>query len=269
MISAHLKIKSDCAPGNSFNIHSMIKKTSIQLIFSAAAFIVLLGCFGCGDNSTAPGETDTVTVIFRDGASPLPSYSGTSDAVIKDGPAWLTRSGNYGHRTVDTLGVIEIGGSLYEQRMLARFDLTSITDCGTVISASLTISVTPEDTNRTILLDAWEATVPETYPRSWVEGSATSDGVSWIYLDGVSDWTTEGGDVLELMDSREVRADTVVTFELDPARIQAWIKMEWLNHGVLIRPRTSGQSAFLYAHMRESTAEALRPELYIKYIKGG
>ena len=248
----------------------MMKKPVVHLILCAAAVPALLAGYGCGSNSTGPPDnTDTVTVIFRDGASPLPSYTGTSDAVIKDSHAWLTRSGNYGYRTVDTLGVVDIGGSLYEQRLLVRFDLTSITDCGTVISAFLTISVTPVDTSRTILLEAWETTVPATYPGSWVEGTPTSDGVSWEYLDGVSDWTAAGGDVLELMDSREVRADTVVTFELDPARVQAWIKMEWQNHGMLLRPRTSGQVAFLYAHMRESAAAALRPELYVKYVKGG
>ena len=269
MISARRRIINDCAPGNSLNIHTMIGRASIRLILSAAAAITLLGCIGCGDSSTGPVDSDTITVTFRDGVSPLPTYTGTNDAVIKDGSAWLTRSGNHGHRTVDTLGVIDIGGFLYEQRLLARFDLTSITDCGTVAGAFLTICVTPEDTSRTVILDAWEATVPETYPGSWVEGSATSDGVSWLYIDGVSEWTSGGGDALELMDSREVRTDTVVTFELDPASVEDWIKTGWKNHGVLIRPRTSGQAAFLHVHMRESATAALRPELHIKYLKGG
>ncbi len=228
----------------------------------------MLSAIGCESSSTGPGENDTVTVVFRDGASPLPTYLGTSDAVIKDGPDYATKSGNYGTRPVDTLGVVDIGASLYEQRMLVRFDLTSITDCGTVISALLTISVTPEDTNRTVWLDAWEATVPGTYPGSWVEGFL-GDGVSWEFLDGASKWTDAGGDVLELMDSREVRADTVVTFELDTVRVQTWIKMASKNHGVLLRTRTSGEEAFLHACMRESAAVALRPALYIRYVKGG
>jgi hypothetical protein len=247
-----------------------MKKAPTHLILAAAAAAAMLACCGCESSSTGPGgDPDSVTVVFRDGAEPLPTYLGTSDAVIKDGPGYLARSGNYGHRTVDTLGVIDIGGSLYEQRMLVRFDLSSITDCGSVTGAFLTIRVTPADTNRTVILDAWEATVPETYPRSWVEGTATSDGVSWLYLDGVSDWTAEGGDVLEMMDSREIRTDTTVTFELDPARVEGWIKTPWRNHGVLLRPRTSGQAAFLYAYMRESGDVALRPELLVYYLKGG
>jgi hypothetical protein len=247
----------------------MMKRRWIRFILSAATAAAILSAIGCDSSSTGPSETDTVTVVFRDGASPLPTYLGTSDAVIKDGPDYATRSGNYGTRPVDTLGVVEISGLLYEQRLLVRFDLTSITDCGTVVSALLTINVTPEDTNRTVWLDAWEVSVPpETYPESWVEGFLDV-GVSWMYLDGVSEWTAPGGDVLELIDSREVKADTVVTFELDPARVQTWINIKWRNHGVLLRPRTSGEEAFLHAHMRESAAAALRPELYIKYIKGG
>jgi hypothetical protein len=245
-----------------------MKKRWIHSILSAAAALAVLAGTGCDSSSTGPGETDTVTVVFRDGSSPLPTYLGTSDAVIKNGPYYATRNGNYGTRPVDTLGVVDTDGLLYEQRMLVRFDLTSITDCGTVVSAILTLSVTPEDTNRTIWLDAWEATVPEIYPSSWVEGFL-DEGVSWETLDGVSEWTTEGGDVLGLMDSKEVKADTVVTFELDPVRVETWIKMERKNHGVLLRTRPSGEEAFLHAYMRESAAAALRPELYIRYVKGG
>lgn len=246
----------------------MMKRRWVHSILSAAAALAVLAGIGCESSSTGPGETDTVTVVFRDGSSTLPAYFGTSDAVIRNGPYYATRNGNYGTRPVDTLGVVDIGGSLYEQRMLVRFDLTSITDCGSVISAILTLSVTPEDTNRTVWLDAWEATVPEIFPSSWVEGFLDG-GVSWVTLDGVSEWTNEGGDVLELIDSREVKADTVVTFELDPIRVQTWIKREWKNHGVLLRPRTSGEEAFLHVYMRENAAAALRPGLHIIYIKGG
>ncbi len=243
-------------------------KTPARLILSAAAAAALLAGIGCSDSSTSPGDSDTITAVFRDGASPLPSYTGTRDAVIKNGPGYDAQSDNYGTRAVDTLGIIDIGGSLYEQRMLVKFDLTSITDCGTLTSAVLTINVTPADTNHTVWLDAYEVTVPATYPKSWIEGFLDA-GVTWLTVDGDFDWTTAGGDLLDLMVSREVRADTVVTFELDAAVVESWVKSPWNNHGVLLRPRTAGEAAFLYAYMRESAAVALRPELYIKYIKGG
>ncbi|MCK4549442.1 MAG: hypothetical protein KAU49_04705 [Candidatus Krumholzibacteria bacterium] len=243
-------------------------KAPTHLMLSAATAVALLAGIGCGDNSTSPGDSDTITAVFRDGASPLPTYTGTRDAVIKNGPGYAAQSGNYGTRDVDTLGIIDIDGSLYEQRMLVKFDLTSITDCGTLASAVLTINVTPADTNHTIWLDAYGVTVPATYPKSWIEGFLNT-GVTWLTVDGNFDWTTAGGDLLDLMVSREVRADTVVTFELDAVVVGSWIKTPWINHGILLRPRTAGEAAFLYAYMRESATAALRPELYIKYIKGG
>jgi hypothetical protein len=248
----------------------MIKRIRTHLILMAAAAAAILAGIGCTSNSTGPpNETDTVTVFFRDGAEPLPSYLGTRDAVIRDGSTWIMKESNNGTAPIDTLGLADIGGSLYERRLLVRFDLTSITDCGNVASAMLTISFEPEDTNRTIWLDAWEATVPEASPGSWEEG-LLGEGVSWLYVDhGDPAWATEGGDYLELMDSRSVKADTVVTFELAPARVEAWIKIPSRNHGVLIRPRTGGQEAFLHVYMREIAAVGLRPELLIKYVKGG
>ncbi len=245
-------------------------KVRTHLIPVAAAAAAMLAGIGCTSNSTRPPDgSDTVTAIFRDGADPLPSYLGTRDAVIRNGAAWTMQSSNNGTAPIDTLGVAEIGGSLYERRLLVRFNLTSITDCGSVASAHLTLHFEPEDTDRTIWLDAWEATVPDVHPGSWVEGFL-NEGVSWRYVDeSVTMWDVLGGDHLELMDSREVKADTVVTFELDPARVEAWINIPPRNHGVLLRPRTGGQEAFLHVYMRESAAIALRPELLIKYIKGG
>lgn len=245
----------------------MNRKSLIHLILLAAA-VALLPCLGCDDSTTSPGDSDTISVAFRDGASPLPSYTGTRDAVIKDGLYHETRNGNYGTRPADTLGVVDIGGSLFEQKMLVKFDLTSITDCGTLTGATLTINITPADTNDTVWLDVYEATVPATHPRSWVEGFIDV-GVSWLTVDGDFNWTTEGGDVLGLLATKQVKADTVVTFELDVAVVEDWVKRPWVNHGVLIWPRTSGDEAFVYAYMRENPAISLRPELYIKYIKGG
>ena len=121
----------------------MIKKALIHLAGPAAAVALLAG-IGC-DSTTGPppGNSDTVTVVFRDGAEPLPSYTGTRDAVIRDGPSVAMRTRNEGSSPLDTLGNVSIGESLYERRLLLRFDLTSITDCGTVTGALLTISVAP------------------------------------------------------------------------------------------------------------------------------
>mgnify|MGYP001824125967 FL=1 len=232
-----------------------------------AAILILTGCEPT--TGPPPSGSDTSTVVFRDGAEPIPSYLGTRDAIIRDGAYWSMRESNNGTAPVDTFGVVDIGGSLYVRRMLVRFDLTSITDCGIVTSAHLTLHFEPGDTNRTLWLDAWEATVPEAFPGSWVEGFL-NEGVSWLYVDeSVTLWELPGGDYLDLLDSREVRADSAVTFELDAARVEAWIKIPSRNHGVLVRPRAGGQEAFLHMYMRENAAVGLRPELVVRYLKGG
>jgi hypothetical protein len=223
---------------------------------------------GCSDTGTSPGDFDSVTVIFRDGAEPLPSWYGTRDAVIRNGPSPAMQQTNMGTAPVDTLGAVDIGGTLFSRRLLVRFDLTSITDCAEVIEGRLTLHLEPEDTNLTFQLEAWEATVPAILPGSWAEGFQ-GEGVSWIYADeGVVAWDSPGGDRLGLMDTRTVGADTTVTFELDAERVERWIKVPSSNDGLLIAPVTRGREAFLHVYMRE-TAAALRPELSIRYIKGG
>lgn len=243
----------------------MCRLTRLLPLLIASALTALAGC---GDDPTAPpAGSDTLTVTFRDASRPYPSYLGTRDAVIKDGPGVARRSENNGMRAVDTLGVTEIGGGLYQQRLLIRFDLTSITDCGSVTGATLTLAVTPADTNDTVILYAYEATVPESYPGNWEEGSL-SGGVSWDYLDGVSRWDSPGGDVIGLMDSGSVKSDTAVTFELEPARVERWIKTPTTNHGLLITPDTPG-AAFVYVWMREAPEASRRPVLTVSYLRGG
>jgi hypothetical protein len=244
----------------------MIDATRIRLILAAAAALLMLT--GCEPTTGPPPTgTDTITVVFRDGAEPTSGYLGTRDAVIRDGSAWEMRSSNNGTAAIDTLGVVDIGGSLFARRLLLRFDLTSITDCGTVARAELTLHFEPEDTNQTIWLDVREATVPDIFPGSWVEGSAGS-GVSWLYVDeSVTVWDAAGGDFLGLLDSKEVRTDTTVTFELDADRVENWIKIPWENDGVLVISRTGGMEAFLHVYMRETAAVGLRPELTVWYIK--
>ena len=99
---------------------------------------------GCSDTGTSPGDFDSVTVIFRDGAEPLPSWYGTRDAVIRNGPSPAIQETNMGTAPVDTLGAVDIGGTLFSRRLLVRFDLTSITDCAEVIEGRLTLHLEPE-----------------------------------------------------------------------------------------------------------------------------
>ena len=155
---------------------------------------------------------------------------------------------------------------LREMLRIRRFE----EKCAELYSARLTIHVAPIDTNRTITLYAYEATVPPAILQSWTEGTGgVAAGVSWLTVDGTFDWIVAGGDALGLMDERQVRADTVAAFDLPADRVMRWIQDPPSNHGVLIAPGISIGERYLIAYMRETPIVRLRPELVVKYRKGG
>jgi hypothetical protein len=232
----------------------------------------LAGLIGCGDDDSivipTPTPAETLTVSFQDGNLPNPSYSGTRDAVLKDGPTNDFRNGNFGAAPFDTVGFMSLGGATYERRFIIKMDLSSLTDCSRVLAAGLTIRIIPPvpdeislEAHRVNLLD-W---------KTWVEGSGgIFAGVSWTTLDGTAPWDGEGGDYdIPAFDQETVSNDSTVTFPLPTTLVRTWIKQPATNEGVIItRSETPGaQSLILF--MRESDQAAWRPRIDVTYIKGG
>jgi hypothetical protein len=240
------------------------------LILSAAVAILAALSGGCSEDGTTGPAPDTITVIFRDGSQPDEYYYGTRDAVLKDGPTTELINGNFGLRDVDTLGAVALSETIYERRLILRFDMSTVSDCASVYSAHLTLSISPGDTSA-IELAAYEADVPPAVPVSWAEGTGgTAGGVSWQTVDGTYPWTAEGGDYLTpVMDIESVRGDTTVTFELPADRVWRWMKYPQTNHGILVMPLESGEEGFMRVYMRESADPRLRPELVVRYRKSG
>lgn len=242
-------------------------KTIRRIILAGAAAALLAGC---EDDTIVVPTPDTTTVAFQDGISPSITYYGTRDAMLRNSPEYAVRHGNYGNLPWDTLGAVSNGPGLYARRMILRFDLTSITSCAALYSARLTIRIEPADTNKTIYLYAYEATVPPAIPASWTEGTGGLDqGVSWETVDGSYPWFLAGGDALGLMDEIAVRTDTTAVFDLPADRVMRWIQNPSTNHGVIIVSGIAIGEEYLIAHMRESADIRLRPELVVKYRKGG
>ena len=244
----------------------MIRRILFLCAVSSAAALA-----GCEDGDvTRPVPSETVTIVFQDGGSPYASYYGTRDATLKDGPHPELANGNFGHLAVDTLGAVELPGGIWERRLLVRFDLSPITDCSAVVGARLKISFVAVDTNRTIALAAYEATVPAAIPASWDEGSGgLAGGVSWRTVDGSYPWDTPGGDIVALLDTREARADSSVVFELPAERVSAWLRDPALNHGVLVVPVGPSSQRYVLAYLRETPHIRRRPELSIEYVRAG
>jgi hypothetical protein len=238
----------------------------------ASCALCLLAAAGCGENQILPPVTqrDTLRVAFQDGLQPNDSYFGTRDAVIKDGPTNAFYDGNFGTSPLDTLGIVPLGSALYERRLFLRMDLSGLAGCSAILDARLTLRIEPHVAD-SLVLELYGAEVPPSLPGSWVEGNGfVYEGVSWETADGTTAWTTPGGDFsYPPLDVQTVRADTAVTFELPGTVVLNWIRFPYMNNGVLIRSRYTGNGRYLLVHLRESGAAAYRPKLELAYFKSG
>jgi len=236
-----------------------------SLCFSIAALA------GCADDTVVipiPPLADTVTAVFQDGVMPDALYRGTRDAFLKNGPSNELRNGNFGTVEADRIGSIDIGGDLYETRLIIKMDLSSITDCSEVVSARLTIFgdyAAPDS----ITLAAFRVIRPAW--NTWVEGiGGVTQGVSWTTIDGTAPWNVEGGDFdPAVLDETTVRSDTCATFSLPPALVNGWILHPEANHGIIIGSCDLSRESFAFIRARETAKSSWRPRLEIIYLRGG
>jgi hypothetical protein len=236
-----------------------------RIVYIVAVSLCLSAFAGCADNETAPpGNPDTIYAAFQDGVSPSASYAGTRDAVLKDDPDAGSDNISFGTAPSDTLGSVSLSTSFYERRLIVRMDLSSITDCSEVVSARLSIHVTPPAPD-SLTLEA------RLIAKQWIEGSGGSaNGVSWSTTDGGAPWTLPGGDFyLSVLDERTVSSDSVVTFSLSPALVMDWIKTPASNRGIIIKATDVSRARYATVFEREYGAASRRPRLEIAYLPGG
>ncbi len=236
-----------------------------SLLFSA----LIAGCSD-GDRVVDPAQQDTVTVAFQDLVSPSIVYAGTSDAILKDGPATQFRNGNFGAVSSDTIGAVRLGSAVYSRRLILRMDLSSIKNCSRVIRATLTIHTTPPE-HGSVLLGAF--LVSSEASDAWIEGiGGLGAGVSWTTVDGGVPWKTEGGDFDRWrLDVESAATDTTYTFTLPAHAVLGWINDPRSNHGVIILspgPATADTGSWTTVFMREHQEARLHPRLEIAYVPG-
>jgi hypothetical protein len=239
----------------------------MRRIFLVSAVSLCLAAFaGCGsDDQLAPAPgSDTIRAAFQDGVSPSASYHGTADAVLKNDPDTAAANVNFGSAPSDTLGSILLSTAFYERRLIIRMDISSITDCSAVVSARLSIRVTPP-TPDSITLEA------HLINKQWTEGSGgIANGVSWSTIDGTAPWTLGGGDFYSsVLDEQTVSGDSVVTFSLSPALVMEWIQAPSSNHGIIIKTTDVSRERYAIVFQREYSGGARRPRLEIAYLPGG
>ena len=231
-------------------------------------FLFVFFAVGCSD-STLNSPSDLIEMEFQDGVDPNPSYDGTRDAVLKNGPVSDIFNGNFGTAPLDTLGLVEVAGELYERRLIIRMDLSEISSCAAVHEATITLRLTPESGD-TLILEAYEVLEPA--PReTWDEGAGgVGEGVSWSTYDGSDAWDVPGGDIgAEPVFSDTVTSDSLITVVVPNDLALRWVKNPSTNHGLIIRSVTTQDETFRLVHMRESASPASRPRFFLVYEKGG
>ncbi|KYF51494.1 hypothetical protein BE08_22510 [Sorangium cellulosum] len=188
------------------------------------------------------------TVSFQQGSLPSSSYSGSTDATIKEGAATT----NFGAAT--TCEADGDDGSGVDKSCLLKWTVSGIPAGSTVRSASITLEVTDGSSNTYNLYEV---------KRSWSESAVT-----WNNATGSTTWATAGakgstdrgglvGSVTGGTGSR-----TITLNAAGVALVQAWVDGT-SNNGIIIAS-TSNTNGIDFASSEHATA-AQRPKLTITY----
>jgi len=238
----------------------------------AALLALLVLTAGCSDDNGTrffdPGNGEPETIEFQDGVWPSSHWVGTNDAFLKDGP--VLDDYNFGPVNFDTVGSRLLTDRHYESRYIVRMDISSLTDCAEIVRAELHLHLSFPSAD-SLVFEAYEVTVPEVMPGTWLEGTGgPQGGVSWLTVDGTVPWDVDGGDLVGApFDSATVTEDSIMSFEIPNALAFRWIEEPFSNHGIVVRLVSTMPGEHIVLHTRESLLLLARPRLLIEYIPGG
>jgi hypothetical protein len=145
-------------------------------------------------------------------------------------------------------------------RALIQFDLSSIPNNATVISATLGLYLSKNSGSQTDVVEAHRLT------RNWTEGTGGKNtGATWNRYNGVSAWTTAGGDYDASIAGSFVASGTGWKTITLTTLAQAWVNGTYANQGViLLSPPKSGNNEKQYNSSDASNASQ-RPKLAVCY----
>jgi hypothetical protein len=203
--------------------------------------------------TSTPTSTSTQTPTMSSTPAPPAQFSAVQDAWIDQANATQNKG------TDTTLHVQPVAGKL--RRTLVRFDFSSVSPSSCVSSAVLRLTLTAvQSTSRTYAVHRLS--------QSWTEGNGTANsGVSWSRRDGVTAWTSPGGDFNALATAQRATGTTNgVTLEWNvTADVAAFVAGTAANDGWLVKDANEGSGGEFRFASRENGTIAKRPQVVITF----
>lgn len=160
--------------------------------------------------------------------------------------------------TATTLDVIMTGGAT-PRRGLLEFDITSIPSGSTVTSATLSLFTSNGLTNVNTSIHR--------VTQAWTEAGST-----WNKYDGITDWTSAGGDYDATADANATPSSTAAGTQTDfdiKALVQEWVDGT-ANYGMLVKITTeSGNTTGHQFASSDNATAGYRPKLVVNYSPSG
>jgi PKD repeat protein len=185
---------------------------------------------------------------FQDGVSPVAPYAGTRDTKILSG----AKTANYGSDAT-----LETDGSPQNVSLL-QWDLAAIAPGVDVLEVTLHLEVTDpttEDYGLFGLAHRWEESAS-----TWMEAAK---GYAW-QVDGAAGENDFLPAVLADLGPAALGPLSVTLNQEGLDLVESWINNPSTNHGFILRDYTNSQDGLDIAS-RESTVEAVRPRIQIRY----
>lgn len=159
---------------------------------------------------------------------------------------------NFGSASNLKIGKIVSG---IEYRSLIQFDLSSIPETNTVTEAILQLNLTSSSNSNTLEIKAYRIAT------DWSETEST-----WIRRTSSTNWTTQGGDYSEELDSINV-TDTLGIYNLTITSIvRNWVSGNEDNYGILIVQTNAQNGDYKDFGSSDSSTESERPKLIVTHV---
>lgn len=144
------------------------------------------------------------------------------------------------------------GGMTSLERMLIRFDVSSIPPGTSVAGARLELTIETLNDEVAGELAIYACGQP------WNENVAT-----WTTRDTALGWITPGGSMGSVALSSKMPSGTTVTFPLPADEVQHWVNDINLNNGILLEPLVEDSSTHYHTHSSDSLTVTARPLLSV------